>query len=281
MRAALGIIALLALVSACGGHANVTGPPPPPPPGIAQVVLVSPLWQMFTRQAVPGQVFIARVLDSAGAPVPANRYTLTVQASGGWTVRGDTVIAPARETIGAVALTASAPAPQSAAVSTVSVVGVFNLRLLGLVLTPIRCGASNFQVLDSISGQLVRADSALLSPVVDSTRLFSGVTPNDTVSIFSADWHAWVFYAGTKTLWYTDHGVQKTTEPLKGQYPIELQRPDTLWTLVAPTVANPTWHAVPSPVDTSTGLPQWRADTHPWCGFPSDSSFWIKATRLP
>src|SRR5258708_6731084 len=109
-RLSLILVAAL-LAAACSNSPGVTNVVPPPP-GIARVVLVSDSGTTFTGRAIPGQRFVAQVLDSAGKPV--TNATLSFQTSAGWTLKGDTVIAPASEGVGTVKVTASRLDPSSA-----------------------------------------------------------------------------------------------------------------------------------------------------------------------
>jgi hypothetical protein len=118
---------ILALfLAAC--HSGPTGPQAPP--GIASVTLVTSTGTVFTGRALPGQRLVAQVLDSAGHAV--TDAILTATASPGWTVHGDTVIAPSTEGPGTIRITASRTDPSSATSSPLTVAGVIDLRTLHL-----------------------------------------------------------------------------------------------------------------------------------------------------
>lgn len=91
-------LAALALVAACGGADSITKPPTPPKgPVVARIVYRTPDAYLFTGKAVPVSALVT-AYDSAGHELPSS--TLTIALSSGWTVRGDSVVAPAHEVAG-------------------------------------------------------------------------------------------------------------------------------------------------------------------------------------
>lgn len=177
------VVAWVLSFVACGGTSSVQ-PPPPPAPGIARVELVSDKGTIFQGHAVPGQAFVARVMDSAGNIV--TDATLTAVASPGWTVRGDTVIAPQAEGTGTMRIVATRKAPQataaygvalaaapvdsaiSPAIAVASIVNLDTVRLHGTMTTCRQNLVNNARPVTNDSVGPI--DSVQYTPALDSVR---------------------------------------------------------------------------------------------------------------
>ncbi len=287
-----GLVLLAALgAAACGS--SVAGPSRP---GLAQVQLRGTSGQVFTGSVVPGQLLVAQVLDSAGDVV--SNAMLSLAAPPGWTVRGDTLVAPTREALGTVTVTATAADPSSAS-SALSLGSVFNLDSLGLVFDTVRCDSALYYANDS--GAVRLADSLAIALTVDSVWNYDPRFP--APDIFSGDWHPTIWLHGSQTVWDSTgaHAVTLlgySTAPGVVMYGLGIQRPDTIWTpadsvyYTSGGTNNRVVYSEPSVVDTSLGVPRWRASSSFFCGYIAlgpkyagilqrDSTFWITATRLP
>lgn len=172
--------------------------PPPPPAGIATVQLVADSGTIFMGKALPGARLVAHVLDSAGYEVPD--VVLSLTASPGWTIHGDTVIAPLTEGRGSVQVTAkrrvsvaaSAPinapavAMDSVTSDAVSLGTVVNLDSLQLTATSFTCRVGSQTVVTNDSVGIV--DSLqYVTPVVDSV-LYESDSPTGGYLIGAYGW---------------------------------------------------------------------------------------------
>ena len=110
------------LLAACGD-----GSSGPKLPGVDHVVLVAGAVTVFTGQVIPSQQLIFVVIDSTGTAI--SNATISLQASPGWAVRHDTLVAPASEDTGTVTVTASLG--QSHAESAMRLWAVGNLQAHG------------------------------------------------------------------------------------------------------------------------------------------------------
>lgn len=258
----LGVVA----ASCTGAARNITAPPPPPPPdsqpdttpkappGIAKVVLVTDTGTVFTGQVIPGQTLIAAVIDSAGDTVHDATISLAT-SSPGWTVHGDTVVAPTAEGVGTVTVTATRtdPSQASAPLTLTDVVNAtaysWNLRF-GCRVLP---GAG----ITDDSGRVV--DSVIVDAPVDSLVVINqNVTPGVGVVGYA--------YISSGVTQYDTGGVvyQPTVPTLR--FVIQVV-PDTV-SLVWNTFGSGTGNAVVAKPSTDTAAP-FRYATWPsagWCG---------------
>jgi hypothetical protein len=186
-------------------------------------------------RALPGVRLVARVLDSAGQIV--TDVTLSLNASPGWTVRGDTVVAPLTEGKGAVRVTATRrPAPgsapayssaiamDSATSAAVSVGSVINLDTLRLTATSLMCRVGMQTVVNNDS--VGRVDSMrYVSPIVDSV-LYQSTSPTGGYLIGAYGW-AGQFWLSADEIVY---GQAASARYIHQQWmvPMTKQIPDTL-----------------------------------------------------
>jgi hypothetical protein len=207
-----------ALLAACS-H-SVTGPTKPP--GIASITLVTSTGTVFTGRALPGQRLVAQVLDSAGHAV--TDAVITASASPGWTVRGDTVIAPLTEGTGTVRLTATRLDPSSATSSPLTIAGVIDLRTLHLSGT-VLCRYLPRVVMGGPDG-LTFIDSIGYAYQIDSVH-YVGDTSSYAGYLLG-------HYGGVGTLWISGSQVQYLVtgatyvRPGVQVVPLDAQVPDTL-----------------------------------------------------
>jgi len=110
------------VLAACGGESSG-----PKLPGVDHVVLVTDGASVFTGQVIPSQQLVYLVIDSTGTAI--SNATITLQASPGWTVHHDTLIAPASEDTGTVTVIASLG--QSTAQATMQIWAVANVQAHG------------------------------------------------------------------------------------------------------------------------------------------------------
>jgi len=113
---------LAVLLTACSG-----GSSGPKVPGVDQILLIETDATVFTGQVIPSQQIVSLVIDSTGTAI--SNATITLQASPGWTVRHDTLIAPATEGTGTVTVTASLG--HSSAQSSMQLSAITNLNAHG------------------------------------------------------------------------------------------------------------------------------------------------------
>lgn len=217
LRALLGCIPLF---TAC---ANSPTAPSPKPPGIASITLVTSTGTVFTGRALPGQRLVAQVLDSAGHAV--TDAVLTASASPGWTVRGDTVIAPLTEGMGIVRLTATRTDPSSATSSPLTIAGVIDLRTLHLSGT-VLCRYLPRSLMGGPDG-LTFIDSVAYAYQIDSVH-YVGDTSSYAGYLLG-------HYGGVGTLWLsgptTQYLVTGATYTVLGGHSLvslDAQVPDTL-----------------------------------------------------
>lgn len=190
------VVAWVLSFVACGGTSSVQ-PPPPEPPGIARVVLLTDKGVVFTGKALPGQKLVAQVIDSAGHVVPPSDTSvkLTAQASPGWTVKADTVIAPATEGYGNVTITATRADPSSAVSDGAVVAATFDLSLLKLTGSSIMCRVDVAAYLADAGGDWAHYQGPKSPPTptrpqgdfVDSLHL-DGITIDSVNYAGSGDW---------------------------------------------------------------------------------------------
>jgi len=122
------MILLTAMVlSACGGDHGIVAPPPPPPPpaGALHVELKAGDALLFTGSKVPASALVSRVLDDHGNVVTGAHLAVTVPS--GWTVSGDTIIAPSAEKRGIIRFAASTGASGSLVSADASIVAADSL----------------------------------------------------------------------------------------------------------------------------------------------------------
>lgn len=213
----------------CGGTRS-TQPPPPPPPGLARVELAATSGTVFQGHAIPGQLFVARVVDSADQVVPD--VVLSAVASPGWAVRGDTVVAPAAEGLGTLRIVATrrtpagsamAVAPDSAVSPDVAVSATVNLDTLHLGGNTITCRvrAGVAMTNDSVGP----VDSIAYTWAVDSV-VYSGTDPRGTYLIGVYGWAGQLWLSGPYTI-FGVYGQAHYRDP--GSYvALTKQVPDTL-----------------------------------------------------
>ena len=113
----------LFFLAACGGGTS-SGPQLP---GVDHILLVMDAGTVFTGQVIPSDQLVSLVIDSTGTAI--SNATISLHASPGWTVRHDTLIAPASEDTGRVTVTASLG--QSSAHSAMQLSAVTNLKAHG------------------------------------------------------------------------------------------------------------------------------------------------------
>ena len=185
---------LLALLSACSGTTTsptqpVAPPPPaqpPPPPapqatGIAAVQLVTDTGTIFTGNATRWRPFVANVIDSSGNIV--TNATLSLTASPGWTVQGDTVVAPLTEVSGAFQITATRGS-SSATSRPITLTAIERLGLRNPTVSPIMCHTNHGMVENpdggvwwAASDSVVVADSILMFMHIKSILYAGDPTP--------------------------------------------------------------------------------------------------------
>src|SRR5256886_8745848 len=266
------IVFLTALIlAACSGATA-----PKPPSGIARVVLVADSATVFTGSVIPGQRLLAQVLDSAGHPTTYDGLILTAPA--GWLVRGDTIIAPTTETIGSVRVTATRGDPSSA-VDSMAIVGVLDLRKLGLTYTQ-TCKLAFGR---ASSGSVYYPDSVTERATAESV-VYEGLGQPPLAAIHP-ELVAAVYMTGTGEMWGRRQDLTPVDTMLAyaGVVPISRQVPDTLM------IGYGWYPPAPFPKSGAT-FPQWIGPAN--CGGPPsndpDLPFWVatmpavfSATHLP
>ena len=110
-------------LAACGGD-KASGPKLP---GVSDIVLIAGAVTVFTGQVIPSKQLVFVVIDCTNTPI--SNAIISLRASPGWTVRHDTLIAPASEDTGTV--TATASLGQSHAESAMRLWAVTNLQTHG------------------------------------------------------------------------------------------------------------------------------------------------------
>ncbi len=236
----LSLVLLVALVAACAGS---TAAPKVEPPGIARVVLVSTVGTIFTGQALPGQRLVAQVLDSAGQ---ATTYdSLVLIASPGWTVRGDTLIAPNTPGVGGVRVKAVRIDPSSAVSDQVAIANVTDIRTARKALdsTGVVCHyvAGNPQSYSDVYGPI---DSVAFDrQVVDSAGYGADSThPGVTYLVGTYGLAGGLYLSARVTTYYRDTATTTTATAI---LPIRREVPDSLY-IVGPTARRDTLYAIPA-----------------------------------
>lgn len=244
--AALLIVSLtIAAISAaaCGGGDGGLGPKPPPIdstpaplPPITRLVLTTDSALVFTGRAVDGRRFLATAYDSSGAVVANPVLTLT--ASAGWAVRGDTVIAPATESRGTVRITATrAPDSSGASASarraalratldatggvtdSIAVTSGLDLRAFTWRLTW-GCGTTGTSILGD------RGNTPLDSATWNAVAVDSVIYPSDSGWVVNYGGVAQMWWTGPVIRYYRD-GVADTIIA-RGKAIVARQAPDTM-----------------------------------------------------
>ena len=103
MRYPMSVItaATMAALTACGGDSSPVEPPPDGPV-VARIELVTDSALLFTGASYDGRTLV-RAYDAAGHLLPDAH--LDYDVPDGWTVRGDTIVAPAAESEGHIVIT--------------------------------------------------------------------------------------------------------------------------------------------------------------------------------
>lgn len=97
--------ALVAAVAACARDNPAAPPPPPAPlPPVTRVEVKADTVLLFTGSKTPAKAFVVTAYDSTGAVVADP--VLSIAVPYGWTVRGDTIVAPAFESVGKIKVSA-------------------------------------------------------------------------------------------------------------------------------------------------------------------------------
>ena len=258
------IVFLTALVlAACSGATA-----PKPPSGIARVVLVADSVTVFTGSAILGQRLLAQVLDSAGQPTTYDGLIVTAPA--GWLVRGDSIIAPTTETIGFVRVTATR-GDLSSAVDSMAIVGVLDLREVGLTYTQtckVVFGRPSY-------GSVYYPDSVTERATAESV-VYAGLGQPPLAAIHP-ELVAAVYMTGTEEMWGRRQDSTSVDTMLAYGDVAEIRRqvPDTL------TIGFGLYSGVPWPKSGAT-FPQWIGPGN--CGSaPSNdpdlnTSVWVATT---
>jgi hypothetical protein len=163
----IGFVAVL--ICACGNGGQRTVTAPPASSRALVVVLVTDSGAMFTGDAVLAQRLVARVVDSAGNPTPYDRLALSAPTS--WAIHGDTLLAPSTEAAGTIHVTASRNDTASAGAA-LTLADVFDLRTVGLVVSPVTCVAWQGR---SVIGPVAYVDSVVEHIAFDSI-VYQGVS---------------------------------------------------------------------------------------------------------
>jgi hypothetical protein len=115
-RTIIATLAALALVACGGSSAEPTAPTPPAT--VARIEYITGTALLFTGRAVPLRALV-RAYDAVGNELPSS--TLALALSPGWTLDGDSLVAPTSERTGALTASGRAAATEASASHSASV----------------------------------------------------------------------------------------------------------------------------------------------------------------
>lgn len=234
MRARLfSLLTLIGLVVACDSGGPTPPPAPVPQPALVQLKANDIL--VFAGQRISLQTLVLRVTDLQGRPL--TDYTLAAQLPAGWTVRGDTVVAPATEAVARLKVTATylpgatlalgaSPHFDSHATDSTDTATVTS----GVDLKARQWRVSYTCADSGIAGGVMYDVTRIDSLRVDELPVDSVIYASDSSWVPQFGGVAQLYYSGLATFWLEDG--RTVVDSIRGRQEIQRQAPDSLVTEV-------------------------------------------------